>query len=328
MRRRKKPKRQIAKPTTRLIVGIILALTLPFCLLCKFIIEQHLPWWIAVITSGLMSAYCIYVYLKEKRDDKKFRNSLGSLRDNTYFTSSEWREKYLEWVQEKSYEVPSKKGMRADLTARFRKNQSFFLWFIGLMMIPLAVFLFYSFKNDEDLNEYPIFAGIYTCVIPLISIIIGIVIIRFNFRVTKAYPVENFYYMMESVGEIADIEKSYKHGKIFSNKHNGVNIGAEYTLIYDQSAVYEIKSSDIITIARYVVRQKKYDKYDFFYRGDKYAHFLYINAKPGRYLGKFYVELDEFQVEAALNELFKFAKYREANSVYEKHMLNNKLKNN
>lgn len=328
MSKKKKQKKPIAKPTTRLAVGILLSLLVPFCFLCKFIIEQHLPWWILAVISGAMVSYCVYIYAKEKRDDKKFQNYLGNFQDNTYFTSPEWREKYLEYVQEKPYEIPSEKGMKADLTARFRRNQSFFLWFIGLMMIPLAVFLFYSFRNDEDLNKYPIFADIYTCVIPLIAIIVGIVIIRFNFRVTKAYPVDNFYYMMESVGELADIEKSYEHGKIYSNKHNGINIGAEYTLVYDQSAVYEIKNSDIMTIARYIERQKKYDKYDFFYRGDKYAHFLHIKAKPGRYLGEFYVELDEFQVEAALNELFKFAEYREANSVYEKHLLKNKSKNN
>lgn len=146
-----------------------------------------------------MIAYFIYGYVKEKRNDKKFQKIQGDIYDNCYFTSSEWREKYLEYVQKKSFKVPNEKGMKTDLTARFRKNQSVFLWVLGISLFPLALFLYDSIRNDEDISVlYPAFANILSCVMSLILVIIAIALIRFNIKILKAYPVKNFYEMMEA----------------------------------------------------------------------------------------------------------------------------------
>lgn len=328
MSRRKKQKKPIASPLARLIAGILLSPIFTYLLFGKLFISISLPLWILGVISGVMIAYFIYGYVKEKRNDKKFKKIQGDIYDNCYFTSSEWREKYLEYVQKKPFEVPNKKGMKADLTARYRRMQPHWLWIMGLFMILLAVFLYDSLKNDEDLNEYPIFADIFACVIPLIVVIIGIYLILVHIQNIRFSPVKIFYSDTQEYADIADIERSYENGVMLSHKKAGINIGIKYTLIYNQLGVCLIKNRDIKKVSRHVVRQKKYDTYDFFYKGDKYVHQLYILTKDQFGVEEYYVELNEFQVEMAISELLKYAEFCEENGVFEEDLLHYKPKNN
>lgn len=328
MSRRKKQKKPIASPLARLIAGILLSPIFTYLLFGKLFISISLPLWILGVISGVMIAYFIYGYVKEKRNDKKFKKIQGDIYDNCYFTSSEWREKYLEYVQKKPFKVPNKKGMKADLTARYRRMQPHWLWIMGFFMILLAVFLYDALKNDEDLNEYPIFADIFACVISLIAVIIGIYLIRLYIQNIRLSPVKIFYRDIQEYADIVDIEKSYENGAMISHKKMGINIGIEYTLFYHQLGVCLIKNSDIKKVSRHVVRQKKYDTYDFFYKGDKYVHQLYILTKDRFGVEEYYVELNEFQVEMAISELLKYAEFCEENGVFEEDLLHYKPKNN
>ncbi len=320
-KKRKKQKQLIAKPTTRLVVGIILSLTMPFCFLCKYFIEGSVPWWILCVISGAAVAYCVYGYVKEKRDDKKFKKSLGDIENNSYFTSSEWRERYFEYVQKKPFEIPNKKGMKADLTARYRKMQPHWLWIMGIIMFLLAAFLYEALKNDEDLNEYPILAIFIIYAVPLIAVIIGIYLICVFIQSIKRSPVKFFYHDIQEYADIADIERSYENGVMLSHKKAGINIGIEYTLIYHQFGVSLIKNRDIKKVSRHVVRQKKYDTNEFTYKGDVYIHKLYILEKNRFDMEEYYLELNEFQVEMAISELLKFAESCEGNGVSEEYIL-------
>lgn len=320
-KKRKKQKQLIAKPTTRLVAGIILSLTIPFCDFGKYFIEGSLPWWILAVISGALVAYCVYTYIKEKRDDKKFKKSLSDIEDNSYFTSSEWRERYFEYVQKKPFEVPNKKGMKADLTARYRKMQPHWLWIMGIIMFLLAAFLYDVLKNDEDLNEYLILAIFIIYAVPLVAVIIGIYLICVFIQNMKRSPVNVFYRNIQKYADIADIERSYEHGVMLSHKKMGINIGFEYTVIYNLFGVYLIKNRDIKKVSRHVVRQKKYDTYEFVYNGDEYIHKLYILEKNQFDMEEYYLEFNEFQVEMAISELLKFAEFCEGNGVSEEHLL-------
>lgn len=320
-RKKKKQKKLIAKPTTRLVFGILLSPIISFLYFAKFFTEGFLPWWILAVISGALVAYCVYAYVKEKRDDKKFKKSLGDIEDNSYFTSSEWRERYFEYVQKKPFEVPNKKGMKADLTARYRKMQPHWLWIMGIIMFLLAAFLYDVLKNDEDLNEYLILAIFIIYAVPLVAVIIGIYLICVFIQNMKRSPVNVFYRNIKEYADIADIERSYENGVMLSHKKTGINIGIEYTVIYNPFGVYLIKNRDIKKVSRHVVRQKKYDTNEFAYKGDEYIHKLYILEKNLFDMEEYYLELNEFQVEMAISELLKFAEFCEENGVFEEHIL-------
>lgn len=325
MKKRKKP----ISPRARLIGTILLSLTMPGCILIKAVMEKFIsPIWIILI-SAVLSLLSIFSYIKEIRQDKKSRRTMDSFKDDSYFSSSEWRQNYLEYVQKHPFETPNPRGMKADLSARYRRmkfHDVWFLWFIAILLFALAIFLYHSLKNDDDLAEYAVLHIAFTYTIPGIAAILGGVVIRMAIKDIKEdavyvfYAVNNFYSMEQVAVNINDIENSYQNGKMLSHKFrkthfaNGINIGAEYTIIYDNTGVYVIENSQILSIARHVVRYKNYYQ-DLFYTGNEYSHVLHITLE-GHSEG-YDVVLNEFQVEMALAELSKYADYRDENVFYE-----------
>lgn len=248
---------------------------------------------------------------------------MDSLKDDSYFSSSEWRQNYLEYVQKHPFETPSSRGMKADLSARYRKmkyHDIWFLWFIGIFMFALAIFLYYSLKNDDDLAEYAVLHIAFTYTIPGIAAVLGVVIICKTIKLMTEDAVKDFYRWGQAAGNIDEIESSYKNGKMLSHKFkkthlaNGINIGVKYTVIYNITGAYLIENSQILTIGRHVIRHKNFYK-ELLYKGDEYRHELHITlvGQTDDYI----VVLDEFQVEMALAELSKYADYRDENVFYE-----------
>lgn len=113
-----------------------------------------------------------------------------------------------------------------------------------------------------------------------------------------ALPVKKLYSRTDI--DIRDVEASYENGQILTHKHNGINIGRDYTVIYNEKAVNVIKNSDIQSVTRHITRLKQYQ--DNLYAGEEYLHKVNITADK-----EYYVELNEYQVEMAINELERFA---------------------
>lgn len=254
---------------------------------------------------------------------------MDSFKDDSYFSSAEWRQNYLEYVQKHPFETPNPRGMKADLSARYRKmkyHDTWFLWFIAILLFALAIFLYYSLKNDDTFDDYAVLHNFFTYVIPGIAAILGGVVIRMAIKDMKEdavnvfYTVNNFYNMEQATVNINDIESSYKNGKMLSHKFkkthfaNGINIGAKYTVIYDNTGIYPIENSQILSIARHVTRYKNYYK-DLLYQGEEYRHDLHITLVGQS--EEYDVTLDEFQVEMVLAELSKYAEHRDENVFYE-----------
>lgn len=322
-----KKQKKMPSPKARLIVEILLSLLVPWCFLVKAFIENSISQiWIFLI-SAVLIVISIFSYIKEIRQDKKSRQSMDSLKDDSYFSSSEWRQNYLEYVQKHPFETPKSRGMKADLYARYRRmnfHYAWFLWFIGILMFPLAIFLYHSLKNDDDLAEYAVFRIVFIHTIPGIMAILGVVIICKTIKLMKEDAVKDFYRWGQAAGNIDEIESSYENGKMLSHKFkkthlaNGINIGAKYTVIYNITGVYLIENSQILSIARHVIRYKNYYK-DLLYQGEEYRHELHITLAGQS--EEYDVTLDEFQVEMALAELSKYAEHRDENVFYEEDLL-------
>lgn len=321
MRQRKEP----PSPKARLIVEILLSLLIPWCFLVKVFIENSISQiWIFLI-SAVLIVLSIFSYIKEIRQDKKSRKSMDSLKDDSYFSSSEWRQNYLEYVQKHPFETPSSRGMKADLSARYRRmnfHYAWFEWFIGIFMFALAIFLYYCLKNNDTFDDYAVLHMFFTYVIPGIAAILGGVVIHIAINFMKEDAVKDFYRRGQMAGNIDEIESSYAKGKMLSHNVkekgmyflNGINIGVKYTVIYDCPGIYPIENGQILSIARHVIRYKNYYK-DLLYQGDEYRHELHITLVGQS--EEYDVTLDEFQVEMALAELSKYAEHRDENVFYE-----------
>lgn len=67
-------------------------------------------------------------------------------------------------------------------------------------------------------------------------------------------------------------------------------------MIYGEKSVDVVRNSDIRSVTRHITRLKHYQ--DTLYAGEEYIHKLRIDADR-----EYFAELNEYQVEMAINEL-------------------------
>lgn len=264
-----------------LITYIICALIMPPVL---FMIKGDIPMIFAPILSAIIIAFCIYAYRREKKADTKAEAEKSDFLDDSYFRSSEWREKHLRYTMEHPFEKPDPKNMKADLTKRYRKMASLPITLFGLFML----FGLGCGIAAGEATPFYIVAGSA----------VSALIIYWGTEKFLALPVKKLYSRTDI--DIRDVEASYENGQLLTHKHSGINIGRDYTVIYNEKAVYVIKNSDIRSVTRHITRLKQYQ--DNLYAGEEYLHKAHITADK-----EYFVELNEYQVEMAINELNKYA---------------------
>ncbi len=269
-----------SKPTMiAVFIGLIIFAPLMFYL-------KGIPIIYAFILTAVVGLFFIFASIKEKKDDKKAKSFKHSVMDESYFNSAEWREKYLSRVTENFFEMPDKKGMKADLTKRYHRMVSIPFMLFGILMIVGSFCVF--FVEFKFINIFYFIFGL---------LIGAFLLYSFGIKYLLVVPLRNFY---KNNPDCSDIEFSYVSGKILSNKDyrngKGINIGGKYTVIYNKDSVYAFDNNLITNVSRTVIRLKNY--MDNIYAGEHYKFKLNIIADMA-----YSVELDEFQVEAALTEL-------------------------
>lgn len=212
----------------------------------------------------------------EKKADKKFEKLKADYADGSYFNSAEWKKSHSEYIKNYKFEKVSPKGMKADLTKRYFKTA---VKPLILLSIAMLLCLVIAFSVTE------LFIAVLFIFLTAEFIILNVFCL----------PVKKFY---KQNYNFADIEESYKAGKILSHRKNGINIGQNYTVIYNEKQIVVIDNHDIKSVERYAVREKTY--YNLQYAKEKYFHRVYIKA-----WSRYFVELDEHQVEIAIDELSK-----------------------
>lgn len=230
---------------------------------------------IFIIFIVLLILYAlISPYFAEKKADKKAEKIKADYADGSYFNSAGWKKSHSEYVKNYKFEKISPEGMKADLKKRYFKIAVKPVIFLSIIMLLCLVTAF-SVKE--------LFAAVLFIFLTVIFIILKVFYL----------PVKKFY---KQNYNFADIENSYKNGKMLSHRKNGINIGKNYTLIYNEKQIVVIDNYNIESVERYAVREKTY--YNLQYAKEKYFHRVYIKAG-----GRYFVELDEHQVEIAIDEL-------------------------
>lgn len=232
---------------------------------------------IVFIAFVLLILYAlISPHFAEKKADKKAEKIKADYADGSYFNSAEWKKSHSEYVKNYRFEKISPKGMKDDLKKRYFKIAVKPVIFLSIVMLLCLVIAF----SITELFIVVLFIFLTVCFIIL---------------TVFCLPVKKFY---KQNYNFADIEKSYKDGKMLSHKKNGINIGRNYTVIYNEKQIVVIDNYDIEAVERYAVREKTY--YNLQYAKEKYFHRVYIKAGS-----RYFVELDEHQIEIVIDELSK-----------------------
>ncbi|HEZ7986047.1 MAG TPA: hypothetical protein RWO09_03835 [Ruminococcus sp.] len=260
------------------IIYIVESIVLP-PVMFKFLFP-NIPIIFAPILSAVMVAYIVYAYRREKKADVKAESQKESFMDDSYFRCAEWREKYLKYRMKHEFEKPKRAGMKADLTERYCKMASLPITLFGLLMLAGLC--------------CGIMAGQATAFLLVGGILVSALIIYVGAEKFLALPVKKLY--SRSDIDIGEVENSYENGQMLTHKHSGINIGSDYTVIYGEKSVDVVRNSDIRSVTRHITRLKHYQ--DTLYAGEEYIHKLRIDADR-----EYFAELNEYQVEMAINEL-------------------------
>ncbi len=268
----------LRKSSTMLIIQIVLSIITSLILLLS-----GTPLIIVFIAPAIVIVCLLSSYFKEKKSDKKAGKIVDNF--NNYFNSAEWRKKYADYIQNYKFEKANPKGMKYDLKKRYRKTIFGFLIFCETIIVIFTCYILFSVADDTK-NRVSSF---------IFLLLIG-TIIFYSGMTLIIRPVKNFY---RENYDFSTIENSYKNGKIMTYKKSGINIGRDYTIIYDEKRIFPIKNINIQYVERSLVRRKTYYNGDF--TKDKYFNKLYIKT----YMWEYTVELNEYQIETAINYLRK-----------------------
>ncbi len=273
------------KPKTRSTMVMVLVCHLLIIAIGLYFYAKSHMWQILVvlIIPLLISVFVVYAYWKEQKSDGQADEKLQEYVNGDYFSTPQWRERYLQYKQEHPFQSPKLRGMKADLHRRFITKDA-----IGFILLG-CVFLVVSFLPFPLRINYRI-----------ISIIAGLFSIFVGTYFMSGQHIRHFFNRTDL--DFEQLEASYRNGSMLTYQKNGINLGISHVIAYTAQEIFCIENANIASMMREVVRLKKYQ--DGVYAGETYLHRLYLEAKQPNSPEPLNVriELHEFQVEMVLEE--------------------------
>lgn len=243
----------------------------------------------ALVVYPLIFAFAVYSFFHEKKDDMKAEVRKSEFKDDTYFNSAEWKEKYISYKLKHDFEKPKKNTMKKDLLSHCRKRED---WLIAVTFSVLI-----SLSSVDVFYKHGI--------IPAVGMgVLGIGF--FIFYISLSSRAVRKWYTHDCDFEM--LEKSYMNGKLLLYERNGLAFGTTHIHGFSKSKVYAIDYRLAENITRKIVRVKEYA--NSLYGKSRYEHFAVIHVRVPE-SGKIVtvsIELDEYQVQMAIDE-FKRMKY-------------------
>lgn len=237
-----------------------------------------------VIPIGV-TAFVLYAYSLEKRQDKKAVGKKQDMLSGDYFSSAEWNEKYLKYKMKNPLKSPTGKTMKQDLLNKCRKENFGIVATFGLLIVGSVAGFIYE-----------------RSFIMLLCIVVFSVFLAFFYKDFSGHEVKKWF---ERDIDFTALEESYLHGGMLTYKANGINLGATHIICYKKKEIYAIGYDIIEDIGRKIVRVKNYENN--VYSGDEYRHHVSISVrdpKSGK-LTDIGIELNEFQVQMVIDEFHR-----------------------
>ena len=244
------------------------------CLLC------------AIIAPIVMTAFSLHAFFKEKRQDKNSEIDKQKFLNGAKYRQSEWKNAYYQYKEKHIFEKISKKGMKHDLTRRYRKKDFGYIRVGILLIIGSILILFIPMTEVKDK------------VAAIFGILCGGMIFSIGLHGLISGPVQKF---LKQQANLTEIEKSYVKGKMLSFGNNGINLGNSYMIIYNSENVFAVENNNIRDMTRKMIRVKKYENST--YSGQEYRYYVSLIYKTSdRKTETIDVRLDEFQCEMMIAE--------------------------
>ena len=230
----------------------------------------------AAIVFVIAMAIGVFTYLKETKNDRKAGKLKPDIESGRHYIEAEWREKYLSYKMSEPFEM-IKGDMKQDMLRHYRTSKN---------IVSLSLSAFLLLCDACIFIENIKFA------------ILGLVLFGFLFWLAISdflgKPVRKFYKRTDV--DFQAVSDSYMKGKMLAYQNNGINIGSQYLVAFNDRKVIALKLQNVGDITKKIVREKEYT--NSIYTGEEYKHFAVINSDTE-------VELNEFQLELIIEEFHR-----------------------
>lgn len=242
---------------------------------------------VACIACPMMILYMIYAYRKEKRADNSAVQKSSQIISGDYFESSEWRVKYMEYINKHPFERPIIPDMKKDLLKRFRRREE-------LMWILLFIFLICC-------SCVAAYGGRYFVSIIGIALFGTFLYVQLSEYMGK--PVRKW---LKGDIDYNALNASYINSLMVTYKKNGFAFGTTHIHAFTDKKVYAIDYRLVEGISKKIVRMKKYE--DGIYSSEEYQHYAVIHVRlpESGQLHDVEIELNEFQVQMVIDNIMTF----------------------
>ncbi|HRU96083.1 MAG TPA: hypothetical protein P5092_01420 [Ruminococcus sp.] len=245
---------------------------------------------LAALFTALAGVVVLGGFALEIVSDKGQNNKKAAIESGEYYTSDKWREKYEKYAGSHEFETVRTKTMKADLDRRFLRPAG-----IVFILFSLVFFLPSVFWKSGDIA------------INVILAVTGGIFLLWGIMKLRRTPVRAF---LRSCGdELPYIERSYLNGRMLSFHYNGlksensgINIGGNYTVVYNQTEIRAIDNRCIKDVSKKIRHIKNYK--GGIYTGSETENYLIIGYTDSENNElSFRIWLNEFQVEMAYRAL-------------------------
>ena len=231
------------------------------------------------IVSGIVVCFGIFGYFSETANDRKADSKASGIKNGTYFSEAEWREKYLNFKMNSNFDKISEKGMKYDLSKRYVTGNSIIISFLGAFLLVLDIVFLLRQNITTGLAGLAIFGFVFYIGVSKLT----------------ALPVRRFFSRNDI--DFQAVSNSYMQGSMLSFKGNGINIGREYIVTFSDKKVNAININNVSDITKKVIRFKNYT--NSIYTNEEYQYFAVVQ---GNFSDTIEIELSEFQLEMIIEE--------------------------
>ena len=262
--------------------GLLFCLILGVCIFLNLYIQGDTKEQrnFALIFSPLVIGFGIFTFIRDKRHKKSEEHLKEAITENQLFNSDAWRQRYIEYKEKHGFNEIDPKGMKADLIRHRRTLGTYSMTAVGAVCLGYFFYQVISGQNGHTDNFYALLPA-------------GLLMFGGGLAYLLGFPVGTWIKKMGD--KYKDIEDFYIHGQMVSEGLDGLNIGREYTVMFNETSIYFFLTKNIVNAGKKIVREREYNTG--IYSSTTYKYNVFVQVQENDGLHTYEVTLNAFKAE-------------------------------
>ncbi|MBR1764224.1 MAG: hypothetical protein IJ746_02410 [Ruminococcus sp.] len=266
---------------TQSLVGLCTGLGLGIFLL----ILEGAEWYIILPVVVIVAVIVIFAFVKDRLDSRRLDRLEESISTGERYRDEKWRSKQQRYLAKHGFREP-RISMARDLLWHTQELSG--LWFMGLGLPVLAVFLIIYFSEND-----------------LTALIFGVVctaaLVWYGWYRFRSPKLRRLIADLEQHPKFDVLNEAYMRGRTISRKRSGLNLGAGIVTLFTPKALVPITFNEVREVSFYVEHRLNYT--NGLYSDTEHHFYVRILAGDDQSVKEFPIELGEQAAVEAVEQL-------------------------